>query len=332
MSCIEAKRVRESRWKKKKALTPKLLESSRGVAKPDENQREDNEWYEGAKRKQVKECCQKVKEQLLIEEIHAHEEKNGSYKTQGEFMKLINDMEANLDWKSFMYGMGKGTLKFLLNSSLNTLPTAANLKLWKKQTSNKCRFCNNIETTAHVLNGCQKFLQQGRYTWRHDNVLGFLWQVLRTGGKKVYADLPGREAPGGGTIPADILVTAERPDLVHVDRDVNTLQIFELTVPFESRIDGAHALKKDKYVNLMNDITDAGWTCNIETLEIGSRGMISKRNSETLNKMFKLAEKKSFKKKNFLNTISKLAILGSYKIWISRKEESWISPGLLQAN
>ena len=141
LSCIEAKRVRESRWKKKKALTPKLLESihnvTRGVAKPDENQREDNEWYEGAKRKQVKECCQKVKEQLLIEEIHAHEEKNGSYKTQGEFMKLINDMEANLDWKSFMYGMGKGTLKFLLNSSLNTLPTAANLKLWKKQTSNK---------------------------------------------------------------------------------------------------------------------------------------------------------------------------------------------------
>ena len=40
----------------------------------------------------------------------------------------------------------------------------------------------------------------------------------------VYSDLPGHTAPGGGSIPPEVCVTAEKPDIVIIDehRSPNT--------------------------------------------------------------------------------------------------------------
>ena len=132
-----------------------------------------------------------------MQDLRHHQNKLRSYSKQGEFLKLTTDMDADLDWKSFIFGMSRGTMKFLLNASVNTLPTANNLKQWGKQTGDKCRHCNNTETTQHVLNGCKKFLEDGRYTWRHDSVLNYIWTVMKNTQREVFADLPGKGAPGG---------------------------------------------------------------------------------------------------------------------------------------
>ena len=77
--------------------------------------------------------------------------------------------------------------------------------------------CGIRETLGHVLNSCNVMLNQGRYTWRHDNVLltikDFIQQIAPPT-YKLQCDI-GDSAPG--TIPLDILTTNERPELVVVD-------------------------------------------------------------------------------------------------------------------
>ena len=49
-----------------------------------------------------------------------------------------------------------------------------------------------------------------------------------------------------GTISPDVLVTTLNPDIVIIDKNSKSLNIFELTVPGETRIQTAHTLKYEK--------------------------------------------------------------------------------------
>ena len=94
----------------------------------------------------------------------------------------------------------------------------------------------------HALNWCKISLDQGRFTWRHNSVLNHLSKALieaNIGGKYIiYADLPGMNM-NGGTIPPDVLTTAERPDLVFIDRSKKSIDLYELACSFEKNIDSA---------------------------------------------------------------------------------------------
>ena len=64
----------------------------------------------------------------------------------------------------------------------------------------------------------------------------------------MYADIPSHSLPGGGTVPPPhLLVTAEKPDLVIIDRMEEKVDIFELTVPLETNIKNANTQKMNKY-------------------------------------------------------------------------------------
>ena len=142
----------------------------------------------------------------------------------------------------------------------------------------------------------------------------------------MYADLQGKQSPGGGTIPSEIVITAERPDLVIVDRLTREVKIFELTVPFDNRIAAAHQLKMEKYSSLSSDIHEARWFCHLYAIEIGSRGLITKENKTNFTSLVSLSTKQ--KPRHILANLSKLAVLGSYKIFLSRKDQ-WTNPGII---
>ena len=114
--------------------------------------------------------------------------------------------------------MKAGTMKFLLNAAIDTIPTAANLQRWKKSPSDKCKLCLGRQTTDHCLNICKVGLDTGRWTWRHNNVLKYIMDSLDTTKFSVFSDLPGLEAAGGGTIPPEICVTNLKPDIVILDK------------------------------------------------------------------------------------------------------------------
>ena len=91
-----------------------------------------------------------------------------------------------------------------------------------------CSFCLLPKTLLHVVSGCNTYLSEGRYTWRHDPILNFLalsFQSVRD--SIIYADLPGFINPSA------ITGNNLRPDLLLVLPN-KWLYILELTVGFES--------------------------------------------------------------------------------------------------
>lgn len=74
-------------------------------------------------------------------------------------------------WKTLIYGPGKRIISFLLNATINTLPSQYLLSLMGKSDSPNCLVCKKEGHVSHYLSGCKKALYLGKYLWRHDSVL-----------------------------------------------------------------------------------------------------------------------------------------------------------------
>ena len=97
---------------------------------------------------------------------------------QGHLLTLASQEKEDLLWKSSMFQLKAGTLEFMMNASIDTLPSPANLRRWKLSSSDKCKLCGNKGTTNHILNCCKVMLETGRYTWRHNNLVNYIVTVL----------------------------------------------------------------------------------------------------------------------------------------------------------
>mgnify|MGYP007114566149 CR=1 FL=1 len=86
--------------------------------------------------------------------------------------------------------------------------------------------------------------------------------------------------------------------------------------------------KEARYQYLSEDIRQNGYKCSNMPFEIGARGYISPRNRETL--MFLSHTCRVAKPKNLIKLIGKVALLGSYQIYLARKSQTWSSGGLLR--
>ena len=241
---------------------------------------------------------------------------------QGNFLSLAAAEYEDAVWKSYMYDLKQGTMKFLMNAAIDTLPTAANLLKWKKTTSNKCKLCKSIQTTRHILNICKFSLENGKFLWRHNNIVNYVLQCLDEKKFTIYSDLPGHTV-GAGSLPPEICITTQKPDIVIIDKKQKILHIFELTVPFEQNIEQRHLEKANKYAHFETDCTD--YNCNVTAFEVGSRGYISTRNHSAIYTLHKFT-KPGIKLTKFKKNISSLALYSSYHIFITRNEEHFNQP------
>ena len=80
---------------------------------------------------------------------------------QGRFLELAEAENEDMVWKSYMFDLIQGTLRFLLNACIDSLPTATNLQRWQKSTSDQCKLCKARETTCPILNNCPVSLYMG---------------------------------------------------------------------------------------------------------------------------------------------------------------------------
>ena len=91
---------------------------------------------------------------------------------------------------------------------------------------------NTVIRMEHILSNCKVALDTDRYTWRHNCVINYI--VSNVDPKfTVYSDLPGHTAPGGGSIPPELCVTTQKPDIVILNKHAKTISLFELTCPSE---------------------------------------------------------------------------------------------------
>ena len=138
---------------------------------------------------------------------------------------------------------------------------------------------------------CGKALVQERYNYRHDSILNYMLHVLELALRddiELFVDIPGH-TNNGGTIPCDIVPTAERPDIVIIDRSVKKIVLGELTASFEPNMMGARKRKVEKYAQLVADIRDQGYICELVCFEVGSRGLITKENQGNISRIMRTA-------------------------------------------
>jgi hypothetical protein len=262
---------------------------------------------------------------------------------QGNLFALLQAENESITWKAYMWDLPRGVLKFAVNSSitLETLPTSTNLRKWGKRASVNCQLCGNMvkQTLFHVLVHCNHTLDLGRLTWRYDSVLNHIAGCLKSAlvGKstvELYCNLDGRQAPGGGSIPDDVMVQAQRPDLVIVDRSVHgrhRIALVKLTCPWDTDAKRVEERKTARYTDLQEELSNQGWDCSLYLIEVGARGYIVKSVKDRLRLLFRAWVPAGHRSGigQMMKNISRISLVCSFSIFLTCNDTVWFSPHLV---
>ena len=105
-----------------------------------------------------------------------------------------------------------------------------------------------------------------------------------------------------------------------MDKSVNPHKIIllELTCPWDSSASfrKAELRKTDRYDRLTLDLEAAGLQALNTPLEVGARGYINPRNMAVLATIASICKVRKYKK--LCQTLGKIALVASYKIWLAR--------------
>ena len=209
----------------------------------------------------------KVANQIVAKQyLEKHNKKAEETPFQGEMVTLLAQEEADISWKSLIYAVPRGVMSWALRACTNSLATPDNLARWGKIVDPTCTMdgCNTMATLGHLLSNCQKMLNQGRYTHRHDSCLNFIYKTLKENKPneiEMFADLENCKI-NGGTLPPDVALTGSRPDLVLINRTTKQVILAELTVTWDTvaNTEAAKDRKQARYHYLAEDIKANGFS------------------------------------------------------------------------
>ena len=164
--------------------------------------------------------------------------------------------------------MPKNIVNFTIKYLNNSLPTRKNLHKWSFFNSPSCSLCRQQETLQHIVSSCKSYLDNGRYTWRHNSILLAIAKSLSSLQHcTLFADLLSFASPS--------LITGEslRPDLVLISQD-KTLNLLELTVGFETNIFINSKRKSTKYNAHIKDLKSQFSAVHFINLSMGALGIL----------------------------------------------------------
>lgn len=297
----------------------------------------------------------KEKRQLVQDEIRAEVEeerfsKMACMSKQGAWTRWEHAEPRKLTWAELWRAEPLRT-KFLIQSVYDVLPSPANLHTWGLADTPECKLCLRRGTLEHILSCCPKALGEGRYRWRHDQVLKSLADSICTAilNSKtqaapkqsitfIRAGQKANHQPNsqGGLLatardwqlqvdvgkqlkfPANIATTSLRPDMVLTSESTKQVVLLELTVPWEDRIDEANERKRAKYSELTSECRSNGWKTRCEPIEIGCRGFAG----HSLQRVLKLLGVRGMQARRATKNILEAAEKASRWLWI-RRGDPW---------
>ncbi|GFN92211.1 reverse transcriptase [Plakobranchus ocellatus] len=179
---------------------------------------------------------------MIIDEIRNKEDSTWVQKAvqqpqQGQWTNWDTAIQRSLTWNDIWH-MAPLRISFLIRSVYDLLPSNANLVRWGKKDDPTCP----LYQEKGLLDGCD------------DRV--------------VSADPPEWERH-----PNVVRKTALRPDIVIHSASTQQIIMVELTVPYESRMEEAHAFKEGKYLDLTKGLKKDGYEAKVMPVEIGARDL-----------------------------------------------------------
>ncbi|RXN37590.1 reverse transcriptase [Labeo rohita] len=290
-------------------------------------------------------------------EVRAEVEEERRSKTvamrqQGAWTNWEHALTRKITW-SELWRSEPARLKFLIQSVYDVLPSPANLHCWGLAEAPSCPLCPARGSLEHILSCCPKALGEGRYRWRHDQVLKAVADTICAGIQQIKHQPPARpyivfvragEKPQSQPkVPADLLSTAGdwqlkvdlgrqlkfpdhitsttlRPDMVLTSESTKQVVLLELTVPWEDRIEEAFERKKAKYLDLVEDCRRKGWRARCEPIEVGCRGFPG----QSLHRSLRLLGIRGAQERKATRNICEAAEKASRWLWIKRGDV-WLS-------
>ena len=236
-----------------------------------------------------------------------------SLERQGHMMRACSTESVSI-WAKVVQALPPDQLRFILNATVDTLPHNSNLYLWKKKPQATCPLCGEQQTLIHVLNCCHVARDLRRYNQRHDAALKIVANAVDQ-----HLSLPNAslsvDLGDNYSFPTHIVPTDLRPDIVWWDDLKRVIVMVELTIPFDTVMEGARERKEAKYDHLRANAVSKGYRASLITLEIGSRGVPNMPGFEALAKKLHLS---SSSLRKLLTDLIKTTIEGSFLVWVQR--------------
>ena len=282
-------------------------------------------WTETSNYKNIQYDTYKNTKDVLSTVRKQHEDKLKHHLiSQGSFFSNIikySTTSFNSIWSSVQSKLPKNIFNFTIRYINNTLPTRKNLHKWGISTTSACAFCLYPESLLHVVAGCNTYLNEGRFTWRHDSVLNLIASTLKSlNCSNLYVDLPGYISPSvvtGDTLRPDLLLTIEN----------KCIYILELTVGFESNLLANATRKREKYHELIDEQLKNYEKAKFVNVSISSLGVFSET-SLGLIEMLKDLEIDKQCRKYLVRRIINTCIRSTYYVFCKRNKE-WDYPELM---
>jgi hypothetical protein len=151
---------------------------------------------------------------------------------------------------------------------------------------------------------------------------------------ELYCDLDGLQAPGGGSIPADAMVQAQRPDFVIIDRLVHgrhKIALVKLTCPWDPDAKRAKECKTVRYADLKEELSNQGWDCSLYLIEVGAQGHIVKLVKDRLRLLFRAWVPAGHRSgiRQMLKDLSRISFVSLFDIFQACNDPVWFSPHLV---
>jgi hypothetical protein len=298
---------------------------------------------------------------MVVQEVRHQEEaarwaKAVSLAKQGQWTRWDSVEKRKISWKD-LWAMEARRLSFSIRATYDVLPTPVNLHQWYGEDPD-CALCSMPANLRHILTGCKTSLAQGRYTWRHNQVLKNLASALEDK-RAATNSLPptaashslrtnfvreGAKPPKSGStplerdqlrlardwkmladigrqlvFPPEIATTTLRPDMVLWSRSLNKVFIIELTVPWENSVDEAYERKHLRYADLAAEARHHGWNTEVRPVEVGCRGFVATSTTRLLRDL----GIKGQSQRSAIKAVSEAAEGSSQWLWMKRKDPSW---------
>ena len=184
---------------------------------------------------------------------------------------------------------------FCISSTYDTFSSPSNLKRWKLTIEASCFLCNKDRyTISHILGAFKVALSQGRFSFRHNNVLRIIICNIRSLIKNIKSSVPTSKQPikikfvkkrtrvknkssspcgilhqasdwillgdldGTFSFPPHIAFTELRPDITIFFNKLKRVILKELTCPCEENMEAWYSTKINKYMQLKSVIETNG--------------------------------------------------------------------------